>query len=97
MRTGINTVVTIVDDKIATISGDLIEPLEMYIGHHGETSKNQLESAKMMFHDYYETSTKHKECKRVFLSLSQDSEQLEIDIEKALLEQQRGGVSVERV
>ena len=50
-----------------------------------------------MFHDYYETSTKHKECKRVFLSMSQYSEQLEIDIEKALLEQQRGGVSVERV
>ena len=57
-------VVSIVDDKVATITGDLIEPLEMYISHHEETSKNQLDNAKQMFHDYYETSTKYKECKR---------------------------------
>ena len=46
LKTAVTSVISIIDDKVATITGDLIEPLEMYIGHHEETSRNQLESAK---------------------------------------------------
>jgi hypothetical protein len=29
-----NNMVNIIEEKIQLISGDLLEPLEMYIGHH---------------------------------------------------------------
>ena len=40
LREAVCGLVSLVDDKVATIMGDLIEPLEIYIGHHEATSRN---------------------------------------------------------
>lgn len=79
------------------IGGDLVEPLELYISHHEHTSQQQFDQARQIFHDYYEKQTKHKECKKHYMNLGHESEQLEIEIEKALLSQQQGDVTVEKV
>ena len=86
-----------IEEKATMMAGDLIEPLELYISHHEQTSQQQFEQARQFFHDYHEKQTKHQECKKQYMNLGHESEQLEIEIEKALLSQQQGDVTVEKV
>ncbi len=97
MKKATNHMVVIIEEKIQLITGDLLEPLEMYIGHHDQTLQQQFTQARQIFHDYYEKQAKYTECKKIYMNLSQDSEQFEIDIEKALLSQQQGEISVDKV
>ena len=88
LKLGMDQLLLLLEERVTHITGDLIEPLDMYINHHEQTSLQQFDQAKSIYHDLYEKQTKHSECKRVFVSLGQESEQNEIDIEKALLSQQ---------
>jgi hypothetical protein len=38
--------VVIIEEKIQLITGDLLEPLEMYIGHHDQTLQQQFTQAR---------------------------------------------------
>lgn len=64
----------LLEERVTHITGDLIEPLDMYINHHEQTSNQQFDQAKQIYHDLYEKQTKHSECKRLFMSLGQESE-----------------------
>jgi len=97
MKKAMSYILHQVGEKAALITGDLVEPLELYINHHEQTSQQQFEQARHFFHEYYEKHTKHKECKKQYMNLGHESEQLEIEIEKALLSQQQGDVTVEKV
>ena len=75
----------------------MIEPLEMYISHHDQTSTQQFKQANKLFHDLKDNQSNHQECKRQYMNLGHESEQMEIEIEKALLNQEQGDTSVEKV
>lgn len=64
MKKAMNFILRSVDEKAAMIAGDLVEPLELYISHHEQTSLQQFDQARQFFHDYHEKHTKHKECKK---------------------------------
>ena len=85
MTNGMQAIVEVLDERVQLLQNDLVEPLDMYINHHNETFHLQFDQAKQLFHDLYEKETKHNECKRQYMNLCQESEQVEIDIEKALL------------
>ena len=38
MKKAMNFILRSVDEKAAMIAGDLVEPLELYISHHEQTS-----------------------------------------------------------
>ena len=97
LKMGVEALLQFMEERVTHITGDLIEPLDMYINHHEQTSSQQFEQANQLYHDLYEKQTKHSECKRLYMSLGQESEQNEIDIEKALLSQQQGEITVEKV
>jgi hypothetical protein len=44
----------IIEERVNLIIGDLIEPLEMYISHHDQTSTQQFKQANKLFHDLKE-------------------------------------------
>ena len=74
MKKAMNIVLRTVDEKVAMISGDLVEPLELYISHHETTSQTQFDQARQFFHEYHEKQTKHKECKKQYMNLGHESE-----------------------
>ena len=76
---------------------DIIEPIEVYINHHEQTSFKQFDLAAQIFHELHEKQIKHEECKKIYMSLGHESEQNEIEIEKSLLSQQQGEITEEKV
>lgn len=82
---GVDQIVKIAQERVTLIAGDLIEPLDLYITHHEQASSESFESARNLFHEFYEKDIKHTECKRLYQDLGMESEQQEIEIEKALL------------
>ena len=97
MKKAMGFVIRSVDERAKMILSDLVEPLELFITHHDQTSSQQFDQARQFFHDYHEKLIKHKECKKQYMNLGHESEQLEIEIEKALLSQQQGDGTVEKV
>ena len=69
LQRGIKTVTDLIDEKATLIARDIIEPLELYIHHHDQTSNLQFDQARQFFHDFYEKKTKHTECKRLYMDL----------------------------
>ena len=45
IRGSIKKMMNLVEDRVALIAGDLIEPLNMYIQHHNTTSQEQFDKA----------------------------------------------------
>jgi len=46
MKKATSHMVVIIEEKIQLITGDLLEPLEMYIGHHDQTLQQQFTQAR---------------------------------------------------
>lgn len=66
LKAGLLNLTVIVEDRVSLITGDLIEPLEMYISHHEQTSESQFDQAKNIFHEMHEKQMAHAECKQVY-------------------------------
>ena len=64
MKKAMGFIIRSVDEKAKMILSDLVEPLELFISHHDQTSSQQFEQARQFFHDYHEKQIKHKECKK---------------------------------
>ena len=97
LRDSIDLLQNLLKERVALMEGSLVEPLEMYLGHHESTTGAQFEQAKAILSDLELKKTQHEENKRLFLSLSYESAHAEIEIEKALLSQLQGEVSDDRV
>lgn len=54
MKKSMICIMKAIDEKVKLITGDLVEPLELYISHHEQTSTQQFEQARQFFHDYHE-------------------------------------------
>jgi len=86
-KDGINILIDTLQERLTLFTGDLVEPLDLYISHRDQTCKKQFDQAKQAFHELVEKETKHAEYKRLYHALCEESEEMEIEIEKALLSQ----------
>lgn len=44
----------IIEERVNLITGDLVEPLEMYISHHDQTSQQQFKQANKLYNELLE-------------------------------------------
>ena len=96
-KDGVNIILDSLQERMNLFAGDIIEPLELYIQHREQTCKKQLDQAKQAFNEVNEKELRHQEYKRLYHALCEESEMMEIEIEKALLSQIQKEISVEKV
>ncbi len=65
--------------------------------HRDQTCRKQFEAAKSIYGELIDKDVKHTEYKRLYHAYCEESEQLEIQIEKDLLSQMQGDISMEKV
>jgi len=59
LRSGILSLVNIVEDRVLLIKGDLIEPLEVYMAHHEKTKLEQFDQAQTLLDGFLEKEERH--------------------------------------
>jgi hypothetical protein len=74
IRNAIKKLVTVVEDRVTLIAGDLIEPLNMYIQHHNSTSDEQFTKANKIYLNVQEKDIRHEESKKLYFGFGHQQE-----------------------
>ena len=97
VKQGLEDFANIVSEKTSIILQDLVEPIEQYQKHYIQNSNESISSAKTFWYALDEERKKIIHTKDKYYRLMNDVEQSEISIELALLEHEKGNLSLDQV
>ncbi|CDW76802.1 tbc domain-containing protein [Stylonychia lemnae] len=97
IKQGIEEISHKVSQKVTIIYNDLIEPLEVYQKNYVQTSTELISQAKTYWHTLEDEKKKLSLIKERYCKLMSDVEQSEIQIEVALLQHEKGVITLEQV
>ena len=97
VKQGLEEFANVVQDKTSIILQDLVEPIEQYQKHYVQNSNESISSAKTFWYALDEERKKIIQTKDKYYRLMNDVEQSEISIELALLEHEKGNLSLDQV